>query len=187
MSPPPSPPGEKTVAVSLGVIHPAAATNRVQAVVFSAKVLGNIRQYTAYKLKEMGDAQARYQPGSRRWRRLESKKEQFLGQQARQLKDSEHKVSRAIVDWVVAQKASTLLVGNTLGQSVRWQLMQAHKLKDGKWLPYNLYRYLKYKAQRAGVTVAWVTQSLSGYPCPACEAENSIIKGIKYQCVACQG
>src|SRR5262245_31080746 len=69
--------GTSTVAVDLGEIHPAAATDGETAVVVTARELRAKRQYTAKRLAYLQACQSRCQRKSRRWWRLQRCKNRF--------------------------------------------------------------------------------------------------------------
>ncbi len=109
---PPPPPGQGVVAVDLGEIHPVAATDGQEAVIFSARQLRSTYQYTAKRLAELRRKQDAKQKGSRRWKRLQRRKNRFQAQQKRRVRDIQHKVSRAAVNWAVERQAGTLVIGD---------------------------------------------------------------------------
>jgi putative transposase len=98
---PAKPPGTKTVAVDLGEIHPAAATDGEATVVFTTRELRARRQDMAKRLATLQAKQARLKKGSRRWKRLQRCKTRFRAKQRRRIRDIEHKVGRAVVNFAV--------------------------------------------------------------------------------------
>jgi putative transposase len=105
-------PGTGLVAVDLGEIHPATLTDGREAVVISARRLRAARQYTAKRLSEIRSAQDQKDTGSRRWKRLQQRKNRFLAEQKRRTRDIEHKVSRAVVKWSSERRAGMLAIGD---------------------------------------------------------------------------
>src|SRR5262249_31955 len=105
-------PGTNTVAVDLGEIHPAAATDGQTAIVVSCRELRAKRQYTAKRLAYLQSRQSRYHKESRRWWRLQKVKNRFRAKQQRRLRDMEHKISRAVVDYATQARAGTLAIGD---------------------------------------------------------------------------
>jgi len=70
-------PGASTVAVDLGEVHPAAATDGQTATVVSCRDLRAKRQYTAKRLADLQSQQSRCKKRSRRWWRLQKVKNRF--------------------------------------------------------------------------------------------------------------
>jgi putative transposase len=105
-------PDSTVVAVDLCEIHPATMTDGQAAVVVTARRFRAARQYTAKRLSDIQAQQAGRQRGSRRWKRLQRRKSQFLAQQQKRNRDIEHTVSRAVVDYAVERKAGTLAIGD---------------------------------------------------------------------------
>jgi putative transposase len=83
--------GGGVVAVDLGEIHPAALSDGTEAAVVSCRELRSVRQYTAKRLAEIASKQANKKQGSRRWRRLQRRRNRFQGKQQRRTRDLEHK------------------------------------------------------------------------------------------------
>jgi putative transposase len=105
-------PGDAVVAVDLGEIHPAALTDGKAAVVISARRLRAVRQHTAKRLAALRSRHDRKYKGSRRWKRLQRRKNRFLAQQKKRTCAIEHKVSRAVVEYATERKAGTPAIGD---------------------------------------------------------------------------
>jgi putative transposase len=105
-------PGNAVVAVDLGEIHPAALTDGKETVVITARRLRATHQYTAKRLAEIQAQQAAKRKGSGRWKKLQARKSRFLAQQKQRTHDIEHKVSRAVVTYVVERRVGTLAIGD---------------------------------------------------------------------------
>ena len=109
-------PGNNIIAVDLGEIHPAAMTDGKEAVVVTARRLRAARQYTVKRVGEIVFKQSTKKKGSRRWKRLQARKNRFLAQQQERTRAIEHKVSRAVVDYVVdyavERKVGTIAMGD---------------------------------------------------------------------------
>ncbi|HSK87905.1 MAG TPA: transposase, partial [Anaerolineales bacterium] len=88
-------PGPHVAGVDLGEIHPAAVSDGEESVIFSARQLRSLAQYSNKRMAELQQKQAGKVKGSRRWKRIQRRKNRFLAQQKRRKRDIEHKVSRA--------------------------------------------------------------------------------------------
>jgi putative transposase len=110
--PAPPPPGDHTAAIDLGEIHPAAATDGNETVIFTCRALRSRQQYTAKRVGELTAKQDRKCKGSRRWQRLQRRKTRFRATQRRRARDLEHKVSPAVVDWASERQVHTLVIGD---------------------------------------------------------------------------
>jgi transposase len=104
--------GDAVVAADLGEMHPAALTGGQEAVVITVRRLRAARQYTAKGLAELRPHQDREHKGSRRWKRVQRRKNRFRAQQQKRTRDSEQKVSRAVVEYAAERTAGTLASGD---------------------------------------------------------------------------
>lgn len=104
--------GDNVAGVDLGEIHPAAASDGAESVIFSSRQLRSLAQYSNKRVAELQQKQAKKIKGSKRWKRIQHRKNRFLAQQKRRKRDIEHKVSRAVVDWAVERKVGKLAVGD---------------------------------------------------------------------------
>lgn len=94
----PESPGSSVAAIDLGEVHPAALTDGNEALVVSCRQLRAQSQHTAKNLAELQRKQSQHKRGSRRWKRLQRRKNRFLAKQELRRRDIEHKISREIVD-----------------------------------------------------------------------------------------
>jgi putative transposase len=177
-------PGTALVAVDLGEIHPAALTDGSEAIVISARRLRAVRQYTAKRLSEIRSAQDHKDKGSRRWRRLQRRKNRFLAQQKRRTCDIEHKVSRAVVEWARERQAGTLAIGDVRGVADGKRLAAKSQQKIGLWSLDKARDYITYKAKAAGITVELVDEHNTSKTCPRCGRQNKP-RGRVYRCSGC--
>lgn len=182
----PPAPGVGVVAVDLGEIHPATVTDGEEAVVFSARALRSARQYTAKRLAELQTLQSHKTRGSRRWKRLQARKNRFLAQQALRTRDIEHKVSHAVVDFAVERQAGTLVIGDVRDVADGKRLATKTQQKIGLWSHGKLRSYLTYKAEAAGISVPRpIDEAYTSQICPNCGHRHKP-KGRTYHCPLCQ-
>jgi putative transposase len=105
-------PGNNVAGVDLGEIHPAAASDGSESVIFSARQLRSLSQYSNKRLSELQQKQSKKVKGSKRWKRIQHRKNRFLVLQKRRKRDIEHKVSRAVVGWALEHQVGKLAMGD---------------------------------------------------------------------------
>jgi putative transposase len=177
-------PGTNTVAVDLGEIHPAVATDGVTAVVFSARELRAKRQYTAKRMAYLQSRQSRCRKKSRRWWRLQKVKNRFRAKQQRRIRDMEHKISRSVVDYAVEQQAGTLAIGDVRDVADKADKGALVNQKVSTWRHGKLRAYLTYKAEAEGIVVVLVDEHYTSQTCPQCGCRHKP-RGRKYTCRQC--
>jgi putative transposase len=182
----PDAPRTNVVAVDLGEVHPAAACDREDAMVFSARELRACLQGRNKHLAELSTLQSRCMKGSRRWERLQRAKNTRKRIVKCQSRDILHKVSRAVINFAVEKHASTLAIGDV--RDVADSVNKGHKVnqKIAQWPHGHLRQYLTYKAERAGITVQLVDEAYTSQTCPntGCGHRHKA-KGRVYRCPQC--
>lgn len=182
---PPPPPGEQTLAADLGEIHPAAVANeRGEVVIFTARDLRALNQYRHKRLASLQALLARKQKRSRRWKRLTHRKMYLLARNNRQRRDIEHKVTRAITNHAVEQRAKRLVVGDVRGIGQGKRLSANAQQKVSGWSHGRQLQYLAYKLDAEGVALERQGEAYSSKTCPHCGAHNKP-HGRRYRCLAC--
>jgi putative transposase len=176
--------GTAVVAVDLGEIHPAAMTDGNDAVVITARRLRAARQYTVKRVAAIRSAQDRKQKGSRRWKRLQARKNRFLAQQKKRTRDIEHKVSRAVVDWADERKAGTIAIGDVRDVADGKRMGAKSQQKIGLWSHGNVRQYITYKAQAKGICVELIDEHDTSKTCPRCGRQHKP-RGRVYRCLVC--
>jgi len=174
-------PGSAVVAVDLGEIHPAAMTNGQEAVVITARRLRAARQYTVKRVAEMQSKQSGKQKGSRRWKRLQRRKNRFLAQQTKRTRDIEHKVSRAVVEYAIERKAGTLAIGDVGEVADGKRLAAKSQQKIALWSHGKVRQYITDKAQAQGISVELVDEHDTSKTCPRCGRQHTP-RGRVFRC-----
>jgi putative transposase len=105
-------PGSNVAGIDLGEIHPAAASDGSELVIFSARQLRSLSQHSNKRLAELQQKQSKKVKGSKRWKRIQHRKNRFLVLQKRRKRDIEHKVSRAVVGWALEHQVGKLAMGD---------------------------------------------------------------------------
>jgi putative transposase len=169
----------------LGEVHPIALTTGEAAVVISCRQLRAQSQHTNQRLTGLQAKQARRVRGSRRWRRLQSRKQRFLAKQAWRRRDLEHKISRAAVDWCVEQQVGTLALGDLRDIANGKRLSTKSQQKISNWSHGKLRQYIEYKAAAVGIAVEdKVNEAYTSQTCVCC-GKRSKPKGRVFTCSAC--
>lgn len=182
---PNSSPGDGIMAVDLGEIHPAVVTDGEMSVVFSCREMRAVKQYNSKRKASMQSEQSRHKKGSRRWKRIQRRRNRFSAQQANRIRDLEHKVSRALVDYAVDREIGTLAIGDvrTVGDGKRMRRKSQQKISN--WAHGRMRRYIGYKAEAAGIEVVdTVDEAYSSQTCPQCGWRYKP-RGRSYLCPAC--
>jgi putative transposase len=178
--------GTTTVAVDLGEIHPAAATDGQTALVISCRELRAKRQYTAKRLAYLQSRQSHCHKKSRRWWKLQKVKNRFRAKQQRRIRDMEHKISRAIVDYATEAQAGTLAIGDVRDIADAPSKGSQQNQKLSTWRHGRLRAYLTYKAEAEGMRVVLVDEHHTSKTCPnpSCNHRHKPA-GRVYRCPAC--
>ena len=178
-------PGRKAVAVDLGEIHPAAATDGQSAIVVSCRELRAKRQYTAKRLAYLQSRQSRCRKKSRGWWKLQKVKNRFRAKQQRRIRDMEHKISRSVVDYATQAGAGTLAIGDVRNIADVPEMGRKQNQKLSTWRHGKLRAYLTYKAEAEGMRVVLVDERHTSQTCPNCQRRHKP-KGRTYRCPDCR-
>ena len=183
---PPAAPGDNVVALDLGEIHPAVGSDPSQAVVFSARELRAVNQYRNKKLAEIARLQSRCKRKSRRWWRLQRRKNELKGYCERKIRDILHKVSRAVVAWAIERQAGRIVIGDVRDIDNGKRLARKSQQKVSQWPHGRLRRYISYKAAKAGIAVVLENEAYTSQTCPnqACGYRHKA-RGRRFQCPQC--
>jgi putative transposase len=173
------------VGVDLGEIHPAALTDGTEATIITCRALRSCVQYTNKRLAALRSKQGGHERGSRRWKRLQRRKTQFLARQKRRARDLAHKASRAVVDRAQEHAVGTLAIGDVRHVADGKRLRRSEQHKISQWGHGKLRRYIGYKAEAAGITVVdTVNEAYTSQTCPRC-GHRSKPKGRIFVCHVC--
>jgi putative transposase len=178
------PPGEKVAAVDLGEIHPAAATDGEEGIVFTARALHCLSQNTNRRLAEIQARLSKKERHSRRYQCLMACKTRFLAQQKRRRRDMEHKVSRSVVEWAVEQEVGTLAIGDVRDVADGVNLGKQTNQRVSNWPHGKIRKYIEYKAEAAGIRIELVDEAYTSQTCPSCQHRYKP-RGRVYTCPAC--
>jgi putative transposase len=177
--------GDRKAAIDLGEVHPAVITDGVEAGVIACRELRAVVQHTHKRLAKFQAKQSRHKKGSRRWARLQRKKNGFLAKQERRRRDLDHKASRAVVNWAVEHHVGTLAIGDVrnIGRGKRLNSQSQQKISG--WSHGRMREYINYKAKQQGILVEdKVDEAHTSQTCAYCGNRHKP-KGRVYTCSAC--
>jgi putative transposase len=182
---PSPPPGDNVMAVDMGEIHPAVASDPEQAVLFSTRELRALYQYRNKRLAQFQEAQSRCLNYSRRWWRLQRRKRKFLALVERKSRDILHKVSRAVVNFGIERKVGRIAIGDVrdIGDGKRLKVESQQKISQ--WPHGKLRQYITYKAAWTGITVELVDERDTSQTCPWC-LNRKKQRRRTYRCSRCR-
>jgi putative transposase len=174
--------GSNVAAIDLGEIHPATITDGTTATIICCRKLRSQKQHTNKQLGKFQAAQARRTPGSRRWKRLQQRKQRFLAKQQRRQRDIEHKISRTVVQRAVDQEVGTLAIGDVRNIGDGKRLHRNSQQKISQWSHGRLRNYLGYKAATVGIRVDdTIDEHYTSKTCPVCGHQHKP-KGRIFRC-----
>ncbi len=183
---PANPPGNAVAAVDLGEIHPAAVTDGEEGVVFCARELRSLSQYTHKRLAEIQSALSKKEKHSRRYQRLLARKVRFLAKQKRKRTDIGHKVSRSVVNYVIERRVGTLAIGDVRDVTDEVNYGKKTNQKISSWSHGKLRSYIEYKAAAAGIQTVLENEAYTSQTCPHPNCLRKIKpRGRTYRCPAC--
>lgn len=177
-------PGSNVAALDLGEVHPVAATDGRESVVFTTRELRAVKQYGHKRRSELAALQSNKTKGSRQWHKLQRRKVRFAAQQKRRLRDIEHKVSREVVRWAVERGVGTLAIGDVRDVADGRRLSSRSQQKLGGWSHGRLRQYIEHKAEAKGIATKLVEEAYSSQTCPVCGLRHKPT-GRLYRCPAC--
>jgi IS605 OrfB family transposase len=112
------------------------------------------------------------------------------GKEARWMKDSNHKLSRQIVNHAHEQDVGTIKVESLAGirkgttRTSRGAKARKNNRMKNSWSFYQLTLFIAYKAERLGIKVEQVDPAYTSQECPACGARNKA-QDRMYVCADC--
>jgi putative transposase len=166
----------------LGEIHPITLTDGAVATVISCRELRSVKQYTHKRLAELRSQQDRLKRGSRRWRRIQRRKNQFLAKQALRQRDIEHRISRHAVNWCTEHQVRQLVLGDVRDVADGKRLNKLNQQKISSWSHGKLRNYIGYKAEARGLSVKDdVNEAYTSQTCPSCGHRHKP-QGRTYTC-----
>ncbi|HEY8415485.1 MAG TPA: transposase [Thermaerobacter sp.] len=169
------PRGGRVAGVDLGLRYLAVVSCEGETLFFHGNQAAYIRRRFAALRRRLGMAKA-----FRALRKLRDK-------EARWMKDLDHKISRAIVNWCLARGVGTLRMERLEGIRRRRRRDRRDRGRSlHAWSFHRLQRFIAYKARLAGIRVEWVEPARTSRTCPRCgHCDKKNRNGIAFGCRAC--
>lgn len=163
--------GTIVMGVDLGLKIPAVAVTETG----KTKFCGNGRQNKYFKRKHRA---TRKKLGKLKKQKAINKLD---NKEQRWMQDQDHKVSRQLVNFAVANNVAVIRLEKLAGirQTARTSRKNAKNLHT--WSFYRLAQFIEYKAILEGINVEFVNPKYTSQTCPACGERNKA-NDRKYQC-----
>nr|WP_273000341.1 transposase [Hydrogenibacillus schlegelii] len=137
-------PADKIAGIDMGLRYLAVVNCEGETLFFHGNQAAYIRRRYHALRKRMGKAKA-----------LNAIR-QMKDKEARWMKDQDHKISRAIVDWCLARGVSTIRMEKLEGIRRRKTRKRDFGRSLHSWSFYRLQPFIAYKARLTGIRVEWV-------------------------------
>jgi len=113
------------------------------------------------------------------------KLKKIKNRESRIVKDINHKISKALVDWAKKSKAGIVLEElKGIRKTIKTRRKQRYSLNS--WSFYQLQQMIEYKSKKQGVPVFYVEPQYTSQRCSKCgHIENANRKGNLFQCKEC--
>ena len=157
-----------TCGIDLGEIHSIAAfESSGNAIIVTGRLLRSVKQYQLKKLAEFGRKLSKCKINSRRYKKFRRAKRRMLQKTNAQIRDLNHKITRAFVTWAVENKIAKVFVGNPEGiQRKKRRRIVSQKLS--RWNFGKHLEYLTYKLAAVGISLEKISEAYSTQTCPVC-------------------
>jgi putative transposase len=99
----------------------------------------------------------------------------------RWMKDTDHKISRQIVNFAKENYVSLIRLEQLSGIRQTAKTSRKNEKNLHSWSFYRLAQYIEYKASLAGIQIEYVTPKYTSQKCPACGERNKA-NDRKYKC-----
>lgn len=166
--------GDRVAGVDMGLRYLAVVNCEGQTLFFKGNRAAYVRRRFNALRRRMGRAKV-----LDAIRRMKDK-------EARWMRDQDHKISRAIVNWCLARGVGTIRMEKLEGIRKRKCRRRDHGRSLHSWSFYRLQQFIAYKARLAGIRVEWVNPKDTSRTCPRCghcASENR--SGIRFRCRKC--
>ncbi|MCZ6634372.1 MAG: transposase [bacterium] len=173
--------GDGIAAVDLGEIHPATTFDSTESVIYNGRLLRSKKQYQNKLKARLASRIDTKKKGSRRWRRLVKAKKRHLASIQNQIRDIEHKQSRALVSTLLNARVQTLVIGDVrdIRQGLDYGKRANQKLHQ--WCHGRFRHLITYKWEMLGGEVALQDEAYTSSTCPRCEDRHKP-KGRTFKC-----
>ena len=112
------------------------------------------------------------------------KTNRVLDKEARVMKDTDHKLSRGIVNFAIENNVGIIKLEDLTNIRNTARTSRKNNYSLGTWTFYRLASYIEYKAALAGIEVKYINPGFTSQRCPVCGTLNHA-KDRKYVCSHC--
>jgi putative transposase len=180
------PQGDETVGIDLGEKYLATATDGKRTLLLGGERLRHLRAVQNKEKRWFASRIDRKKKGSNRFWKLVNAKRKRLSDLGNRIDDVLHKQTTRLVEEVWAWGASTLVVGKITGIRDRMDFGADMNRRLHQWAFRRFTQLLEYKADRYGMTVAYVGEAYTSQTCPHCgTAKRSHKRGRRFRCSSC--
>lgn len=178
-------PGNNTVSVDPGEIHPAVVGDEYRSTIITCRERRHEMQGHAKRSAKLSAALSRKKRGSRAYRKLVRAKSRMKAKHDAVLRDMAHKISREIVNVAVEMEASTIVYGDIrdIGDGVDKGKKTNQKIAG--WNHGQILKYVEYKAEAEGIAVVLQDERYTSQTCPNCGNRHKP-RGRNYRCPSCK-
>ena len=160
--------GTGVAGIDLGEIHSATTYDGKEAVVYNGRLMRSKRRYQNKVKAAISSRLNTKKRGSRRHQRLKRSKDHQLRKLRDQIRDIEHKQTRALVSTLQQAGVQTLVIGDV--RDIRTDLDYGKKVnqKLHQWT-FGVFRWnISYKWKRLGGAVVLTDERGTSSTCPSC-------------------
>ena len=141
-------------------------TDGEEGVVFCARELRSLSQYTHKRLAEIQSVLSKKEKHPRRYQRLLARQTRFLAKQKRKRTDIGHKASRSVVNYAIERRVGTLAIGDVRDVADEVNYGKKTNQKISSWSHGKLRSYIEYKAAAAGIHTVLENEAYTSQTCP---------------------
>ena len=160
--------------VDLGEIHSITAfSENGSAIIITGRYLRSINRYQLKETAKLSKLMSRCKKYSRRWFKLRRAKRRLLDKTNNQIRDFNHKITRAFVNWAIAHNISKVYVGDVEGVQRNTRKGKNKKYRHtrqklSRWNFGKHLEYLRYKLEAVGIELIKISEAYSTQTCPHC-------------------
>lgn len=160
--------------VDLGIKVPAVGVTNTHKTKFfgSGRLNKHMRRKYQARRRAMGKAKKK--------KLLESSNHK----EQRWMKNQDHKISRDIINFSIDNNVTLIRLEHLKGISKTTRTSRKNRKDLHNWSFYRLMDFIKYKAERVGISVEMVNPAYTSQICPSCKKKNKA-KGRSYECSHC--
>lgn len=168
--------------VDLGEVHSIAAfESDGNALIVTGRLLRSIWRYRIKKIAELSRKLSKCKKDSRRYKKLRRAKRRLIEKTNAQIRDLNHKITRAFVRWAIENKISKVCVGNPDGMRRKKRRRALDKKLLSMWNFRRHLEYLSYKLEAVGIALEKIGEEYSTQTCPVCGRRRKCV-GRNYRC-----